>query len=125
MIKIYGISNCDSVKKAIKFFNLNKIEFVFYDYKKDINIINTNDIKNWLSKVGVNKLLNKRSTTYKNLDESELDKNKIFNNCDDKEVIELLNKHKLLIKRPIVIYGDNCFNVIVGFKQDIFESEFL
>ncbi len=118
-IQIFGIKNCDSVKKALKFFDEHNIEYCFCDYKAQESIINKDIIQKWLVSVGANKLLNKRSTTYRNLSDDDKDKA----NTDNINIIaELLNMHKTLIKRPVVAYKEQ---IMVGFNKSEFEIAFL
>jgi len=119
MIQVFGIKNCDSVKKALKFFDEHNIGYCFCDYKAQESIINKDIIKKWLLYVGANKLLNKRSTTYRNLQENEKE---LSNSSDNSVIAELLDTYKMLIKRPVIVYGDN---VLAGFNKAEFEMTFL
>ena len=65
MIKIYGIPNCDTMKKAIKWLDKNKLVYEFHDYKKWG--VPEKELKLWVKNAGWELLLNKRSTTWKGL----------------------------------------------------------
>jgi Spx/MgsR family transcriptional regulator len=112
MIKIYGIKNCDSIKKALSFFKKNDIEYEFIDFKKEP--LPCEKIHQWLEKVDINKLFNARSTTYRNLKLKEL-------NLNDKERAEWLCKENLLIKRPII---ETNSEIIVAYNEDEYREKF-
>ena len=90
---VYGIKNCNSVRKALKFFKDNKIEFDFVDFKKEQ--VTKEKIKQWAAKVSVDKLFNNRGATYRTLKLKEL-------NLDDAGKIEWLAKENMLTKRPVI-----------------------
>jgi len=113
MIKVYGIKNCDSVKKALNFFKKHEIEYELFDFKTQE--LPCSKIDEWSEKVAVKTLFNARSTTYRNLKLKEL-------NLDEDGQKEWLCKENLLIKRPVVEFNDN---LLVGFNQEIYERSFL
>lgn len=102
---MYGIKNCDSVKKANKFLQQHKTDFEFIDFRQQP--LDATTVQTWVEKLGWEKLLNKRSTTYKNLTEEE--KNNIN--------IELILKSPTLIKRPILVTADT---IEVGFNEEVY-----
>ena len=101
-IKVYGIKNCDTVKKAIVYLNERDIDYEFVDFRQ--NPISQQVLKKMVESVGWELLINKRSTTYRSLSEEE--KSNI--NYD------LVSKLPTLIKRPVLIYGEN---ITVGFTE--------
>ena len=101
-IKIYGIKNCDTVKKALKYLSINNIAYEFIDFRVDP--ISKNELQKMIEKVGLEVLINKRSTTYLTLTESEKD------NVDFK----LILKYPTLIKRPVMIRDEK---IMVGFSE--------
>ncbi len=111
-MKLYGIKTCGSVRKAIKFFKENDIEFEFIDFKK-VNI-NADKIDDWLKKVSIDKLFNNRGTKYRTLKLKDL-------NLDDNGKKEWLAKENMLIKRPVIEYGDD---VIVAFDEEKYNTIF-
>ena len=113
MIKVYGIKNCDSVKKALKFFKANNLDYTLFDYKAEP--LPCEKIDFWLTKVEIKTLFNARSTTYRNLRLKEM-------NLDVTQQAEWLCKENLLIKRPVVEYKDE---VIVGFNEENYQRSFL
>ena len=113
MIKVYGIKNCDSVKKALKYFQKHNLAYELFDFKEQevtLEMINT-----WLEKTDLKTLFNSRSTTYRTLKLKELDPND-----DEKE--EWLAKENLLIKRPVVEYNSH---LLVGFHEETYNGVFL
>lgn len=112
-MKIYGIKTCSTVNKAKKFLKDNGFEFEFIDLKNTTP--ESNDIKTWVEKVGIDTLFNSRGTTYKTLKLKEL-------NLDDEDKFQWLCKEPMLFKRPVVTFDDK---VIVGFKEDVYKEIFL
>jgi arsenate reductase (glutaredoxin) len=64
-MKVYGIPNCDTVKKAFDWLKANKVDFEFHDFKKEG--ISLEKLKEWDKKAGYEKFLNKKSTTWKEI----------------------------------------------------------
>jgi Spx/MgsR family transcriptional regulator len=113
MIQIYGIKNCDSVKKALKFFKEHQLEYELFDFKKEP--LPCSKIDEWLQKTTIDKLFNSRSTTYRTLKLKEL-------NLDESGKKEWLCKENLLIKRPVVEFEDK---LLVGFNEEEYKRTFL
>lgn len=113
MITLYGIKNCDSVKKALKFFKDNNLEITFVDFKQTKPT--TDQLQNWAAKNDLKTLFNNRSRTYKDLGLAKED-------LSDDDKINWMHKEPLLVKRPVVEFNDN---VLVGFDQNIYEGVFL
>ena len=101
-IKVYGIKNCDTVKKAIVYLNDCGINYQFIDFKK--NPISQQLLKKMVESVGWELLINKRSTTYRSLSEEEK------SNINYDLVLSL----PTLIKRPVLIQGEK---TIIGFSE--------
>ena len=112
MLNIYGIKNCDSVKKALKFFKDHDIEYKLYDFKEES--VGCSKISDWLKKTDIKTLFNSRSTTYRNLKLKEL-------NLDEDGQKEWLCKENLLIKRPVIEFDDE---LIVGYNEQKYLSIF-
>ena len=115
MHTLYGIPNCNTVKKAIDWLKKNKVEFQFHDYKK--KGIAAAKLQAWIAQIGWEHLINKRGTTWKRLDET-LQKS-ITNN---QAAIALMVEKTSVIKRPI-IENDNKI-VAVGFDEKEYENVF-
>ena len=101
-LTIYGIKNCDTVKKALKFLSSKSLLHEFIDFRE--NLISEDLYKKMEQGVGLEKLINKRSSTYRLLTD------------DEKQNIgyELVSKYPTLIKRPVLIYNGE---VMVGFSE--------
>lgn len=94
MITIYGIKNCDTVKKAIKWLADNHIEYKLHDYRVDG--VTQEFLEQAEQAFGWQNLVNKRSTTWRNLAED------IKNNLTKQTALEVLLQQPTLIKRPII-----------------------
>jgi len=105
MLKIYGIKNCDSVRKAIKYLKSNEIDYEFIDFRE--TPVDQNTIASWLKYTDIQTLFNTRGTTYRTLKLKEL-------GLSDEDKQLWLAKENMLIKRP-VIELDN--KVIVGYNE--------
>ncbi len=113
MIYIYGIKDCDSVKKALKFFKNHDLAYKLFDFKTES--LPCEKIETWLKQVEMKTLFNARSTTFRTLKLKEL-------NLDVEGQKEWLCKENLLIKRPVVEYKGE---VIVGFNEENYQRSFL
>ena len=113
MVKLYGIKNCDSVKKAIKFFKTHDIAYELIDFKA--TPINCETVTPWLQHVEMKKLFNTRGTTYRTLKLKEL-------NLTQEQQLKWLCKENLLIKRPVL---DLDGQITVAFDQAVYESLFI
>ncbi|WP_455755810.1 arsenate reductase family protein [Sulfurimonas sp.] len=113
MIKVYGIKNCDSVKKALSFFKKHNLEYELYDFKE--KLVPCEVVASWLNKSDIKTLFNSRSTTYRTLGLKEL-------NLSDSAKLEWLCKENMLIKRPVVEFDSN---LLVGFNEDNYKGVFL
>jgi arsenate reductase (glutaredoxin) len=108
MIHLYGIANCDTVKKARKWLDANELEYTFHDYKKEG--VERADLERWADECGWEILLNRRGTTYRKL--AEADKADI----DRDKAIALMAEHPSMIKRPVVTMQDS-ERVLVEFTE--------
>lgn len=102
MIKMYGIKNCDTIKKAQKSLQAQGVDFEFVDFRH--NPIDEKTLQSFVDVVGWDKLINKRSTTYRNL--TEIEKQNI--------TLALTLKNPTLIKRPVLVAGAD---IRVGFSE--------
>ncbi len=93
MIKIYGIKNCDTVKKALKWLKGNDIEFEFIDFKKTPPSAEL--IKKWCQQLDWEQLLNRRGTTWRKLDDSQKA------DINQAKAIKLMVEQPSMIKRPV------------------------
>lgn len=109
MLKIYGIKNCNSMKKSFDLLSELALPFEFHDYKKQG--ITAEIVKIWLDHLGQDIVLNKKGTTWKKLSEQE--QQDALSNQDN--LIQALVTHTSMIKRPI-IEKDGTY--VVGFDEE-------
>ncbi len=105
---IYGIPNCDTTKKAIKVLKKNNIDFAFHDYK--LQGIDKEKLCEWIDKVGLENIFNKRSTTWKELSKTDQEKEATNNGA-----IEIMIEHNSIIKRPIIEANEK---LLIGFNEN-------
>ncbi len=105
MLKIYGIKNCDSVRKAIKFLKSHELPYTFIDFRE--TPVGEAEIMEWLKESDIKTLFNTRGTTYRTLKLKEL-------NLSDKDKQMWLGKENMLIKRPVITFDND---VIVGYNE--------
>ena len=106
-IHLYGIPNCDTVKKARKWLDAQGIGYDVHDYKKEG--ADAGKLAAWSDAVGWEVLLNKRGTTFRKLPDAEK------SDIDRDKAIALMLQHPSLIKRPVV---DHEGGILVGFVED-------
>lgn len=113
MTTLYGIPNCDTIKKAKKWLESNQIEYHFHDYRKD-----GLDAK-WLAdteaKVGWENMLNKRGTTFRKLPDDQKDA------INKQTALALMLEFPAMIKRPILVAEGNYY---VGFSAQNYSEVF-
>jgi len=106
MITMYGIPNCDSIKKARRWLNEHNTSYQFHNYKKDG--IDASALTQWVDQVGWEVLLNKRGTTWRKLPAAQ----KVDVNAD--KAIALMCEHTSMIKRPVLLSDQH---IEVGFSE--------
>jgi arsenate reductase (glutaredoxin) len=111
-MKVYGIKNCDTVKKALKWLDSHKIDYEFHDFKK-LGVSNEK-LEEWAAKLGWEVLLNKRGTTWKKLDPET--QNRITN---EKDAFKLMQEKTSVIKRPVI---ENNEHVLIGFDEIAYQQ---
>ena len=111
-MKVYGIKNCDTVKKALKWLESHNIDFEFHDFKK--SGISNEKLKEWSTKLGWEPLLNKRGTTWKKLDAET--QNRIINEND---AFKLMQEKTSVIKRPVIENGQD---ILIGFDENTYQQ---
>jgi len=107
-IIIYGIPNCDTIKKTLNWFKLHKLPYRFHDYRKEG--ITTEQLKQWSALLGWETLLNTRGTTWRKLEPAV---QSATNNAT--AAIRLMKEHNSLIRRPIIEQGKQLF---AGFNEE-------
>ena len=121
-ITLYGINNCDTVKKSLKWLNDNNIEHKFYDFKK--HPLSKELLTCFVQLNGWSTLLNKRSTTYRNLSDN------IKKNLTDDIAFEQVLAQPTLLKRPLLLVqsitktNEPSQQLTLGFKADIYQKIF-
>jgi arsenate reductase len=112
---VYGIPNCDTVQKAIKWFKANNVDFEFHDFKKEG--ISAKKLKEWDKKAGYDKFLNKKSSTWKDIADTVKESIVSAN-----EALPLLQEKTSIIKRPVIEDGKFLF---FGFDEGVYKEHFL
>lgn len=110
---MYGIKNCDTVKKARTWLEGQGIEYSFHDYKA--SGIDRVRLSAWADELGWEKLLNRAGTTFRKLPDAEREA------VDRDKAITLMLAQPSMIKRPLLDLGDRR---ILGFKTDDYERLF-
>lgn len=112
MLTIYGIKNCDTMKKALAWLETHGIAHVFHDYKK--SGIDAVTLADWENSLGWENLLNRRGTTWRKLDaETQA-------GIDRDRALQLMREHPSLIKRPVVDTGTT---LLCGFDEDEWQAK--
>lgn len=109
---VFGIKNCDRVKKATTWLTKHKINFSFHDYKTEG--ITQAKLKSWSTQLGWETLMNKKSTTWRSLDTSLQ-----ASITNEKAALALMVKNTSLIKRPLVEVDGKV--VLLGFNSEDYE----
>jgi Spx/MgsR family transcriptional regulator len=111
-ITIYGIKNCDTMKKARAWLDSRGVDYTFHDYKTAG--IERERLERWARKVGWETLLNRAGTTFRKL----TDKDKEV--TDAKKAMALMLAQPSLIKRPVLDLGRD--RLLVGFKPELYQQ---
>jgi len=114
-MKVYGITNCNTVKKALDWLKANHVDYEFHDFKK--LGISEEKLKEWDSKAGYEKFMNKQGLTWKQLDPQV--KESIKTTAD---ALKLLQQKTSMIKRPVIENGDFLF---FGFDEGVYAEQLL
>lgn len=112
-IAVYGIPNCDTVKKARQWLDARGVDYAFHDYKKEG--ADPERLRTWIAAEGVDTVLNRRGTTFRKLSDAEKA------DIDEAKAVTLLQQHPSMIKRPVVEYPGG---LLVGFKEDEWAAAF-
>lgn len=113
-MRLFGISNCNTVKKARAWLSENGIDMPFHDFKKQG--IDEERLKSWLEQIGWEKLVNRQGTTWRQLpDETKAAV------CDETAAIRLMLEKPSVIKRPVLEMDGK---VILGFDETIYQTLF-
>ena len=112
-VTIYGIKNCDTMKKARAWLDKRGVAYEFHDYKTAG--IERSQLEHWSSDVGWETLLNRAGTTFRKLPEKDKD------GLTEKKAIALMAAQPSMIKRPVLHVGGK---LLVGFKPEQYEKAF-
>ena len=110
-VRIYGLRNCDTMKKAFAWLDSHKVPYEFHDYKKAG--VPAAKLKEWAAKAGWEKLVNSRGPTWRKIPESKR------SNLDERRALVLLEENPSAIRRPVVDTGKE---LLVGFDPDEFKK---
>ena len=113
MVTLYGISNCDTIKKARRWLTEAGIEYQFHDYRKDG--LNQAQLEQWADELDWQQLLNRRGTTWRQLADEQ--KNTITRDL----AIQLMLEYPAMIKRPLLDMGTSR---VLGFSTDRYQELF-
>lgn len=105
MVRLYGIPNCDTMKKARQWLAEQGIDYEFHDYKKEG--VDEERLLGWVRQVGWETLLNRRGMMWRKLDET------VKANIDEASAIRVMLETPSIIKRPVLEQGKT---LQVGFK---------
>ena len=113
-ITIYGIKNCDTMKKARAFLDKKKVAYDFHDYKTAG--IERAKLEGWVKRVGWETLLNRAGTTFRKLPDKDKE------GVTEKKAIALMLVQPSMIKRPVLELGGG--KVLVGFSPEAYAAAF-
>lgn len=108
---IYGIKNCDTMKKARAWLDAQGIQYSFHDYK--VAGISDQRLRSWIAQVGWETLLNRSGTTFRKLPESQK------TGLTESKAVKLMLAQPSLIKRPVLEIGSR---LLVGFKPEAYKA---
>jgi arsenate reductase (glutaredoxin) len=112
-VTIYGIKNCDTMKKARTWLDKQGVDYAFHDYKAAG--IDRAQLEEWCKKVGWEVLLNRAGTTFRKLSDKDR------NGLDEKKAIALMLAQPSMIKRPVLDLGRG--KLLVGFAPESYSAE--
>jgi arsenate reductase len=112
-VTIYGIKNCDTMKKARAWLDAHRVAYRFHDYKAEG--IERATLEGWARELGWETLLNRAGTTFRKLPETDKER------LSEKKALALMAAQPSMIKRPVLRAGDD---LIVGFRPEIYEKAF-
>jgi len=113
MITIYGIKNCDTMKKAMRWLDEHGVDYRFHDYRKQG--LDAKLLEAWEKEIGWETLLNRRGMLWRKLPQSSRD------NIDRQSALQIMKDNPGIIKRPLLDLGDRR---VVGFKPESYEQLF-
>lgn len=112
-VTVYGIPNCDTVKKARNWLDAKGVAYVFHDYKKQG--ADAAKLARWVEQAGWEKVLNRAGTTFKKLPDADRD------GLDARKAVTVMAANPSAIKRPVVEHPGG---LLVGFKEAEWDAVF-
>ena len=113
MITLYGIPNCDTVKRARRWLDGRGLAYDFHDYKKAG--IDEATVRAWVAELGWEALLNRRGTTWRRLPEE------VRAGADEDSAVRLMLETPSIIRRPVLDLGERR---VLGFDEGVYEALF-
>lgn len=111
MIKIYGIKNCDTMKKALRHLDEQGVDFELHDYKK--MGLEKSKLQDWCKRADWELLLNRRGTTWRKLTDE------VKESVNKTSAIDLMLENTSMIKRPVLENGDE---LLIGYDEDQYKQ---
>ena len=111
-VTIYGIKNCDTMKKARAWLDAHGVAYDFHDYKTAG--LDRARLERWAKEVGWEKLLNRAGTTFRKLPDADKQ------SLDARKAMALMLAQPSMVKRPVLDLGDH---LVVGFTPDLYAQE--
>ena len=111
--KIYGIKNCDTMKKAFKWLDNQGINYEFQDYKKEAP--SEAQASQWVKELGWENVINKRGTTWRKLEEQTKE------SMNNTSAVEVMLENPSIIKRPLIEHNGT---TLLGFKEADYQALF-
>ena len=106
MTTLYGIKNCDTVKKARRWLDSHHVDYNFHDFRD--HGLERSQLETWVKQVGWETLVNRRSTTWRGLSDTEK------STMNEQKAVQTMLAQPTLIKRPVLVMQEN---VTVGFNE--------
>lgn len=113
VVTIYGIKNCDTMKKAFAWLDDHGVPYAFHDYKTDG--IDKATLQRWSKQAGWEVLLNRAGTTFRKLPEQDKQ------DLSEAKAIALMLAQPSMVKRPVLDIGGR---IVVGFKPELYAQAF-
>ncbi|MGI9277304.1 MAG: ArsC family reductase [Endozoicomonas sp.] len=113
MITLFGIPNCDTIKKARRWLDSAGIDYRFHDYRK--HGLEQKQLESWVDELGWESVLNRRGTTWRKLSDDQK------NTISRESAITLMLEQPAMIKRPLLDTGEE---QILGFSEDLYKQTF-
>ena len=112
-VTVYGIPNCDQIRKTLRWLDQHGVDHRFHDYRSDG--LDRATLEDWQARVGLSEVINTRSQTWRTLDEAQ---RKAVADVSTDAAYELLLAHPTLIRRPIVTTDARPDELQIGFQED-------